>query len=424
MVKHGFLLMGQFFSRERFGRPQFLAGTLLLAFLLQCLWLVRTTAETAAPDPGERFRITEGARQWRGGPIAGTAAATAYRSPNEFAYPALEYNEGYDPDHSPLWYLISSAPLLGWQQPLQADLISREGWLAQRWLERVPYLLFGVLLGASLWYVSRRLYGDAGGYIALTLYCFSPAVLRVTTLWDAEPEIGAAFGAFGAIFTAIAVAHTLYAPREVVLWNWRRILLLAIAIALAVGSQFALIVVIPLALAFMWYLAPERRGAVLVIWTAACGVAFLFLYAAYFFHPTLFWRGMQHADFGVVWPAYAMGGAYGQLVSQLKESSPALIFALPVVLATYVGWKRTRYFGNTAPLLVALLFLLLGVGSPHYPGLGFRLVALPFLFVFVAGVVADLLETEYKNLVLACTGGLLMAYAIWNVMALIPAGRG
>lgn len=424
MVKHGFHLMGQFFSRERFGRPQILAGALLLVFLGQCLWLVKHTAETSAPDPGERFRITEGARQWRGGPLAGTAQAAAYRAPNEFAYPGLEANDGYDPDHSPLWYLISAAPLLRWQQPLQAELTTREGWLAQRWLERVPYLLFGLLLGASLWYVSRRLYGDEGGYIALTLYCFSPALIRVTTLWDAEPEIGAAFGAFGAIFTAIAVAHTLYAPREVILWNWRRILLLAVAITLAVGSQFSLLMVVPLALAFMWYLAPERRRAVLIIWGAACGLALIFLFAAYFFHPGTFWQGLKHANVKVVWQAFGMGGAYRQLLIELAQSCPALIIALPITLVVYAIWKRARYFGNTAPLIVSLLFLMLGLGSPHYPGLGFRLVALSFFFVFVAGVSVDLLETKYRNFVAASVGGLLMAYALWNLMALFGAGRG
>jgi len=33
------------------------------------------------------------------------------------------------------------------------------------------------MLGGSLWYVARRLYGNAGGYIALALYCFSPAMI-------------------------------------------------------------------------------------------------------------------------------------------------------------------------------------------------------------------------------------------------------
>ena len=116
-----------------------------------------------------------------------------------------------------------------------------------------------MLLGSSLWYVARRLYGNAGGYIALSLYAFSPPViLRASTI---QPATVAAWGAFGAVFTAIAVAHTLYAPREVVLWNWRRILLLGLALAFAIGAQFSLVIIIPLALAFMFYLVPERRGA-------------------------------------------------------------------------------------------------------------------------------------------------------------------
>jgi hypothetical protein len=417
--------MGRFFTRERFGRPQILAGFLLLVFLAQCLWLVNRISRAAAPEAGERFRISEGARQWRGGSIAGTAAAVQYRAPNDFAPPQLDENDGFDPNHSPLWYLVASAPLLHWEHPLQADLITRNQWLLQRWLEPLPYLMFGIFLGASLWYVSRRLYGNAGGYIALTLYCFSPAIIRASSLWNAQPEMGAIFGIFGAIFTAIAVAHTLYAPREVVLWNWRRILLLGLSLAIAIGWQFSSVIVVPLALAFMLYLAPGRRMAVLVIWTAACVFALFLLYASYFFHPGIFLQGMRHASFsGVMWHAFVMGGAYRELGAQLVQFSPALVIALPITLATYVGWPRTRYFGNTAPLLMALLFLILGLGSPHYPGLGFQLAALPFLFVFVAGICADLLETHSRNLVQACVVGLLMAYAIWNVMALVPAGRG
>ena len=80
----------------------------------------------------------------------------------------------------------------------------------------------GLLLGASLWYVARRLYGNLGGYIALGLYCFSP--MAITRSSQIQPDILGAWGAFGLVFTGIAAAHTLYAPRDVVLWNWKRIL--------------------------------------------------------------------------------------------------------------------------------------------------------------------------------------------------------
>src|SRR5262249_22541772 len=141
------------------------------------------------------------------------------------------------------------------------------------WLSRAPYIAFGALLGGSLWYVSRRLYGNAGGFIALMLYCFSPTIIRASSLWYAPPQIGAAWGLFGAVFTAIAVSHTLYAPREVVLWNWRRIVLLAVSLALAIGSQFQLAIVVPLLLVFMLYLAPDRTSAALVILVSACVIA-------------------------------------------------------------------------------------------------------------------------------------------------------
>ena len=100
-------------------------------------------------------------------------------------------------------------------------------------------------------------------------------MIQASAVWHTEPEILAAWGSFGAIFTAIAVAHTLYAPREVILWNWRRIVLLGISLAIAVGSQFSMIIVVPIALAFLLYLAPIRRPAALIIWTAACLLALL-----------------------------------------------------------------------------------------------------------------------------------------------------
>ena len=67
------------------------------------------------------------------------------------------------------WYLISSAPCWFGRDASSPTRFSTEGWLA-----RVPHLAFGLLLGASLWYVARRLYGNEGGFVALTLYCFSP----------------------------------------------------------------------------------------------------------------------------------------------------------------------------------------------------------------------------------------------------------
>jgi hypothetical protein len=91
---------------------------------------------------------------------------------------------------------------------------------------------------------------------------------------------------------------------------------------------------------------------------------------------------------------------------------------------TYAVWPRTRYFGNTAPLLVAILFLLLGMAHPHQAGTGFLLAAIPFLFIFVSGVLADLLETGSRPLVTACVLGMIAAYMVWSLfnLAQVPQG--
>jgi hypothetical protein len=410
--------MAKFLTRERFGRSQVLAGFLLLAFLAECGWLLARGTQPSEIDSSQLFRVIEGLQQWSGESVAGTPSVERLEAGTPT--PAeIDHNDGYDPHHSPLWYLLASLPLLGWTGTAEAGSFHYWGWLA-----RAPYLIFGVLLGASLWYVARRLYGNAGGYIALGLYCFSPVVLRSSTLYSTQPEMGAAWGAFGAIFTAIAVAHTLYAPREVVVWNWRRILLLGVSLALAIGCQFSLIILLPIALGFMLYLAPARRQAAVAIWAAACAVAFLLLWASYLFHPGLFWQGMRHASFfGITWQAFRMPATYVRILAQIGQCGPALLAAIPVALIVYFAWRRPRYFGNTAPLMIASLFLLFSLATPTYPGFGFHLMAVPFLFVFVAGIAADLLETPQQELVKACVWGLLLANALWNLAELARVGR-
>ena len=409
--------MRPYFTRERFGRPQLLAGLLLLAFSLQGLWLVhRELAGSEGPENREAMRIGEGWKQWHGHGVAGSPLA----EPAEMQDPFADFAGGFDSEHSPLLYLASAAPLLAWPRDLTAD--TAPYW---RWLPRLPFLACGVFLGASLWYVARRLCGNAGGFVALTLYCFSPSLMQASAVWHSDPEIVPAWGAFGAVFTAIAVAHTLYAPREVVLWNWRRILLLGVSLAIAIGSQFSMIVVVPLALGFLLYVAPVRRKAAVVIWTAACVVGFVLFFAAYFFHFHAFVESMRHAEFwGATWRGFLFPAVYKEVAIQIVRSCPALALLLPVTLATYAAWPRTRYFGNTAPLLVALLFILLAIAHPHLGGAAFLPAAIPFVFVFVSGVLADLLETRYRPLIMACVIALLLTYVARTLLALAEVAKG
>ena len=117
-------------------------------------------------------------------------------------------------------------------------------------------------------------------------------------------------------------------------------------------------------------------------------------------------------------------GVYRQVLAQIGRACPALPIALPVALVNYAVWPRTRYFGNTAPLLLAVLFVALGMAHPHVAGAGFLLGAVPFLLIFVAGVLADLMETRARLLVTASVWGLMGAYALWSLMALSRVGQG
>jgi hypothetical protein len=412
--------MTRFFTRERFGRPQFLAGTLLLAFLAQCSWLVYSElhATGSSATAAEQVRIASGWRQLHGGAIAGAPFPDV-----QFPFPPEVSRDanGFDTQHSPLLSLVTAAPLLVVPQ----SLLNPESTPYWRWLPRLPFLACGLALGASLWYVARRLCGNTGGFLALTLYCFSPSMIQSSAVWHTDPEILAAWGSFGAIFTAIAVAHTLYAPREVVLWNWRRIVLLGVSLAIAVGSQFSMIVVVPVALAFLLYLAPIRRTAAVIIWTAACIVALVLLFATYFFRPHIFSQAMQHTLFwGATWRSFTVLAVYREVAREILRACPALALLLPAATATYILWPRTRYFGNTAPALVALLFIGLGMAHPDQAGAGFLLASIPFLLILVAGLAADLMETPQSQLAKAAVWALITADILWSLLKLsqVPIG--
>ena len=410
-------MIRRFLQSASIGGPQFAAAALLGVYLLQCLWLVRVqTRHASGSDSDQALRIYLGLQQWKGGAIAGTAeslrseAATGVPSGARSGH--LRVRDGYDQDRS-----IAAVPFL-------VRPASTAGLPLWHVLAAAPYLFFGVMLGGSLWYVARRLYGNAGGYIALLLYCFSPGMIVSVSGAQSLGEMCGVWGGFGAIWTAIAVAHTLYAPREVVLWNWRRILLLGLSLALAAGNQFSLGVLAVVVLLLMLWVAPVRKRAVFAIWGAACGVALIILFASYFFHPTLFWQGMVHARWLDFEPrALAASVAYRHNLQTIFRGSPPLMLALPAALAAFVSWKRARYFGNVAPLAIAALLLVLAMAAPSFSGEGFQLTALVFLFVFVAGVFADQLETRQGLLVMAALCGLLIASAVWNLMELARAAR-
>src|SRR5215471_12114405 len=97
--------MGRFFNRERFGNAQIAAGLLLLVFVAECAWLIAHEHLFVSEDP-HFSRVEEGYDQWRGRGVAGTPTVS---NPCDSACEPLRTR--FDAEHSPLWYLIASAPL-------------------------------------------------------------------------------------------------------------------------------------------------------------------------------------------------------------------------------------------------------------------------------------------------------------------------
>src|ERR1017187_1717676 len=151
-------------------------------------------------------------------------------------------------------------------------------------LLRLPFLFAGCLLGGCIWWVTRRLYGNFGGYTALALYCFSPAVLKACVAPNAE--LLAALGVYGGVYTCIGVAHAMQGPRR----KWRpRMVLLTLLFGVAATSHIAALPVVALLglVLMLWVAEGHRSQALPVVLTATAG-ALVLLFICYGFSPDAF----------------------------------------------------------------------------------------------------------------------------------------
>jgi hypothetical protein len=182
------------------------------------------------------------------------------------------------------------------------------------------------------------------------------------------------------------VAHTVYAsPRKWV----PRILLLGISIGICLAAAVWSFSVVVVAFVFMLYLAPGRRRAVLVVLGGASVIGLCILA---FFSWVSGRAGM--GTLALVTPRLTW-----DLVRNLwfvLVDGYVLVVLLVFALTAYWSWPRARYFGNTAPLITSFLTVLLFTLVPA-AGLWNQVLGLSFVFVFVGGVAADLLETQARR---------------------------
>ena len=391
--------------RIKFGRPQQLAALLLLAFLAECLWVV-SRQQLSQQD----YRYAEcGREMWeRPSPLAGYFTTCGnLNGDGTFAYRlaglplTVQRLALLSVDHfrKPENRLYAGGALNGTTWEARHEL----NWV--KYLLRVPFALFAVWLGGGLWWVAKRLFGPEGGALALTLYVFCPAVIHYAT--TPNNEVLAMWGLYGMVYTAMGVAHALQGPRS----KWRpRIILLTVSLGLTAAAHLlAGMIGLVAGTLFFFYLAERRRAYVSQIMIFAAFGAMVIVFGFF---------GFRLAPF-----TYVFSGGSGRFWFSLVAvtrfvTTPAnagILVATLVALIVYATTKRSRYFGNTAPLLMVIvlfpLYTTQVITAPWF-------WALPFLFTFIGGVFADALESRQRKVFLLLSGSVVVTQAALCWMSL------
>ncbi len=389
--------------RFQFNLPQRIAAGLLAVFLIQGLWL---TGHQTLTDRDYQYARC-GREMWeRPSQLAGYLTSCGNIHDGILAYRLaglpltlnLLAERGLDHFRKPEDRVVQAGgELSSWElrHQLRYTLL----------LLRLPFLGAGCVLGAGLWWVTRRLYGNRGGYTALALYCFSPAMLRACV--TPNPEVLAALGVYGGVYTCIGVAHSMQGPRR----KWRpRIVLLTAAFGLAAASHIiALPVVALLGLAAMLWVAEGRRAQVLPVVLIASAGALGLVFACYGFSPDAF--------------SYCFRSTAGLMALSLDPArrffstlaNAGITIAAAAALLLYLGMRKSRYFGNSVPLICAsILVALIMTGAPGSPWLW----ALPFLLTLIGGVFADAYEGPRGRLAMGAAGAIVLLQAVFCVLSL------
>ena len=88
-------------------------------------------------------------------------------------------------------------------------------------------------------------------------------------------------------------------------------------------------------------------------------------------------------------------------------------------LPAWCAWRRSRFFGNTAPLIVFLILLAMSILFPQNGASAILFATLPFLLLFVAGVFADLIESRLQAPALAFLFAVIAAQAAYSIVSLM-----
>src|SRR4051812_34314854 len=250
-------------SRSRFLWP----AILLLIFLAQCLWFIRTQSFTL-DEPGH---IAAGLATWKYGRFV------------------------MQNDNPPLARKIASAPLHFFTN-VDVDNLQRDSHAmppglkpSHAWYVRLPMVGLGLLLGIVLWLVVARLFSESAANFALALFAFSPGMIAHFSIAATDGT-----GVLTFFLGTIAFAIWVNSPK------WRTACILGVAVGLMLVAKFYAAPMTAVLMGLMCFEAFRQRNvtAIKQATVVAC-IAFLIVWCGYNLHIARyqFTNGIMDAHF-------------------------------------------------------------------------------------------------------------------------------
>ena len=400
-------------AREGSGRSgptsalsRIIPALLLLLFIGQCAWFMRTQSLTN----DEALHIVAGTEAWR-----------------------LNRFERWN-DHPPLVFLLSTLPVLVEHGTISigydvryADGISPSPEVVA-WSGRIVIVGLGVLLGVLLWLTARRMFSEGAANFALALFAFSPSLI-------ANFSISCNDGATALITFAVAM--------QLVYWRrtqaWGRAIGLGLLLGAMICTKFSLPAMFVLALGLVLILKPTTIAWNPKDWNwrqaiAMVAISLFFVWGTYFFHMTRVevkngfvtvtspnrtkaTTGDTHKHFNLT--AYIPAGEYlegmGRVANHLNLGHPTYFLGQ---ISQDKGWKA--YFPTVValkwpPVVLALFLagLALGiVGRIKFPTDLLVFALFPAFYFFIA--IFSKVDLGERHILLVYPFALLFIASLWK----------
>lgn len=282
---------------------------LLIVYVAQCAWFIRTQSFTF----DEPVHIVTGQEMWREGRFQ-------------------DWN-----DHPPLQRLLCTLPLIAsrWQVDVRGQfpeflaLGFHPSPQAMADRGRAVSVVLGIILALVLWTTTRRMFSEAAANLALGLFAFSPALI-----------------AHYSLITTDGIGVLMIFATAVQLLRWRsrptrgQTVLLGVVMGLLLLAKFYTPPMFLVALAWMLLLKPQGVAINPRHWNwraalAACALAFLVVWAGYFFHVSRL--TMRDGRFVATFP---------HRPPIIKEMRTPVNFSIPVPAGEYLDGLRNVAFHN------------------------------------------------------------------------------